>query len=360
MGRKLCSVWYLPAAGLVVIVVLVLGCCAEPVGLSSEVTELSILSYNVESLFDDVSDGTEYQGYDPARDNWNTELFERKLENISAVIQAAVPGGPDIIGLQEIENSHTLSRLVGAHLSRLGYTELVMAPSPGSPTQVALVSRFPVHSVRSHMVSIPDIGPGRSILEVRLDCGGTPLVVFVNHWKSKFGGGGPHTEPERIHAATLLARRIRELLQAEPNLNIVAMGDLNLSYDEYLRVDGAYQTALIRLSDDYPPDYRESGVFLTGDLSQPGTIGPKLVLYSPWKEGGYPGSYSYQGSWETIDHVLLGPNFANGRGLEYESFAVVAPSFALSSRGTPLRWDTERRTGYSDHLPLLVRLKHLD
>ncbi len=360
MVRKLCSVWRVPLAGLVVVLVLVLGSCAEPVGLSSEVNEVSILTYNVENLFDDVSDGTEYQGYDPARDNWNTELFERKLENIAAVIEASIPGGPDILGLQEIENSHALTRLVESHLSRLGYTEMVMAPSPNSAFHVAVVSRFPVSSVRSHMVSVPDRGPRRSILEVRLDIGGTPLVVFVNHWKSKFGGGGPHTEPERIESATLLARRIRELLHGEPDLNIVVMGDLNLSYDEYRRVDGVYQTALIRLSDDYPPDFRESGIFLTGDLSQPGTLGPKLVLYSPWKEGGQLGSYSYQGSWETIDHVLLGPNFDNGRGLEYESFSVVAPSFALTNRGTPLRWDTERRTGYSDHLPLLLRLRHFN
>lgn len=360
MAWKLCAVRTVLLAGVVGLPLLLLTCCAEPVGLSSEVESVTILTYNVENLFDDVSDGTEYQGFDPSRDNWNTELFERRLENTSAVIEAAVPGGPDIIGLQEIENSHTLSRLVESHLPRLGYTELVMAPSPGSPTQVALVSRFPVTSVRSHMVSLPDTALRRSILEVRLDCGGTPLVVFVNHWKSKFGGGGAATEPERIGAATLLARRIRELLHAEPNLNIVAIGDLNLSYDEYRRVEGAYQTALIRLSDDYPPDYRDSGIFLTGDLGRSGEAGRELVLYTPWKEGGYAGSYSYQGTWETIDHVLLGPNFANGRGLEYEEFRVIAPSFALSSRGTPLRWDTERRTGYSDHLPLLVRLRHLN
>jgi endonuclease/exonuclease/phosphatase family metal-dependent hydrolase len=355
---KLCSVLTAPAVGLLGVALLVLGCCAEPVGLSSEIQEVSILSYNVENLFDDVSDGTEYPGYDPGRDNWTTELFERKLENIAAVIEAAVPGGPDIMGLQEIENGHALSRLVESHLSRLGYTELVMAPAPDAAVHVALVSRFPVTSVRSHMVSAPDIAPHRSILEVRLDAGGTPLVVFVNHWKSKFGGGGAHTEPERISAATLLSLRIREILDAEPTLPIVVLGDLNLSYDEYRRVDGAYQTALIRLSDDYPPDYGTSSIFLTGDLNRSGPIDQKLVLYTPWKEGNYLGSYSYQGSWETIDHVLLGPNFGNGRGLDYEEFSVVAPSFALSTRGTPQRWDTERRTGYSDHLPLLLRLKH--
>ena len=73
---------------------------------------LTIMSYNVENLFDDVRDGTEYREFDPGRGAWNTESFQLRIKALSEVVRKAVPGGPDILLLQEVENENALQVLL--------------------------------------------------------------------------------------------------------------------------------------------------------------------------------------------------------------------------------------------------------
>ncbi|MCL1817338.1 MAG: hypothetical protein FWG35_00315, partial [Spirochaetaceae bacterium] len=75
-----------------------------------------------------------------------------------------------------------------------------------------------------------------------------------------------------------------------------------------------------------------------------------FVFYSPWLDNPpHAGSYYYRG-WETIDHALLSPGLVGETGLVFESFDVVREDFMLTAAGTP-------RKEYSDHLPILVRLR---
>ncbi len=323
----------------------------------SGVTGVTVMNYNVENLFDDVSDGTEFRGFDPAHDDWDTRSYHAKLDNIAAVVEAAVSGGPDILALQEIENARALQTLADEYLGRFGYDEAVMVQVPGIAFNVALLSRFPVRRVASHRLRPDPPARLRNILEVELAVDGQRLIVFVNHWKSKHGGGAEVTEPLRVAAAELLRLRLFELLSQDSQAQIIVLGDLNLSYDEYRRVEKAYQTALIPKSAAYPQEYHRSSLFVTDEAARAGIRGDKVVLYTPWKGADERGSYVHQQDWYTIDHMLFSPAMLSSDGLELKSFSVVKEEFMLNRFGEPLRWDAATRSGFSDHLPLLARLR---
>ncbi len=74
---------------------------------------ITVMSYNVENLFDDVDDGTEFRDYDPEKGKWDAEAFALRVDTIAEVVRKAVPGGPDILLLQEVENENALRALVG-------------------------------------------------------------------------------------------------------------------------------------------------------------------------------------------------------------------------------------------------------
>lgn len=314
---------------------------------------LDIMSYNVENLFDDVHDGTEYREFDPQLGEWSTELFHLKMQQIADVIRAAAPGGPDIVALAEIENLNALATLNETYLKGMGY-QTIASESGKTAIVVGLLSRFPVTSVRAHHASEQTFGSAgeqpRDILEARLDCNGAPLVIFVNHWKSKIGGAEA-TEASRRACAGIIARRAAEILAAEPSVDIIVAGDLNENWDEHLRTQDAYPTALM------PAEACEGGCLaLAGDRGIMRSAGRSVVFYSPWMEGTFPGSYCLAGQWESIDHTLLAATLFDGEGLEYGSFEVFRPNFLLKADGAPRGFSATSRSGYSDHLPILLHL----
>lgn len=327
------------------------GCSLGVIGTNGK--ELSILSYNVQNLFDDVSNGTEYREFDPSTGAWGTEVFHIKMQHIAEVLRSVRPGGADVVVLVEVENENALAALNDTYLKGLGYS--VFAGESGrTAVTVGLLSRLPVREVRAHHLDSPRADQMRDILEAHLDYGSESVVLFANHWKSKLGGA-QETESDRILAASFLTRRILALKEEEPAACVVLAGDLNECWNEYDQVDRAYRTALL------PAEMHAAGpvrsLFVSGEGERAEISAERVVLYSPWG-GAEPGagSYYYHGGWETIDNLLLGPGFFDGVKLEYGGFAVVRPGFLLSDAGYPLSWNTERESGYSDHLPILLTL----
>ncbi|HUX22741.1 MAG TPA: endonuclease/exonuclease/phosphatase family protein [Spirochaetia bacterium] len=327
------------------------GCSLGPFG--SRTRRVTLLEYNTENLFDDVSNGTEYSEFDPSGGEWSTELFHIKMQHIAEVLRAAVRGGADIVVLEEVENENALVTLNDTYLKGLGYTAHTGESGRTSVT-LGLLSRLPLSYLRAHHIHSVDAEAQRDILEARIDCDGEPLVLFLNHWKSKLGGAEA-TEAERRAAASLLVRRIRELEVQDPGSTIVIAGDLNENWDEYLRVSKGYQTALLP-EDIAMPLAPERSLFVSDTPAGAAVTPERVTFYSPWATLEGSGSYYYGGDWETIDHTLLGPRLFDGAGLEYESFSVVRPDFLLTAKGIPLGWSSERAEGYSDHLPILLTL----
>jgi endonuclease/exonuclease/phosphatase family metal-dependent hydrolase len=333
--------------------------CRSPLSPSDGDT-ISIVAYNVKSLFDDVDDGPEFAEFSVARGRWDSARYRLRLSNLAAAVLAAAPPGgrppgPDILCLEEIENDRVLEALRAGPLSSGRYVYAAMAPAEGGPFSVCLLSRLPITSVSCHALQTPSGRAGRDLLEVELSVKGRRLLVFVCHWKSK-SGGPEETEVARREEAALLRGRAEARLAADPGLAFLACGDFNEGPEEYLRVGRSYATALMPLEEADGGGQAASPSRLLVSSSLPLPPRGELVLFSPWAEtGGY--SYSYHGSRERLDGFLLGPGLLGSTGLRYKEFSVASAPFLLDAQGNPLAWPGSGASGYSDHLPILLVLE---
>ncbi|RLA82023.1 MAG: hypothetical protein DRG78_08275, partial [Epsilonproteobacteria bacterium] len=144
-------------------------------------TPFMVASYNVQNLFDIQKQGTEYSEYTPGKHGWSKRMSQIKVDNTAEVI---CDMNADILGLQEVENSQIFETLI-KRLKRVGckYRYFAISNKKGSAIQVALLSKFPIKYSRDIQVSYaPRV---RNILEIEVLIDGRPLVLFVNHWKSK-------------------------------------------------------------------------------------------------------------------------------------------------------------------------------
>ena len=314
---------------------------------------LSILSYNVENLFDDRDDGTEYREYDPGEGTWDSLLYHAKLENISQAIEASVKGGPDICLLQEVENKRVVEDLRNGYLSILKYRYSFTATSPQTATTVAVLSRYAPELIYVHRLYAGDDYTLRNILEMEFDVRGGSIVVLNNHWKSK-SGGAEETEPCRLIAAAFVRSRVGELVKEKPDSCIVVAGDMNERETEYEANAKTYQTALLLDGYAATDHFADKSLFLTDSWEKAGYTDGRAVFFSPWLVEDEPGSYVYNGEWERIDHFLL---MGGNGGFSYHGFEVIKRDFLLDSAGRPQRWNSSSATGHSDHLPLLIHLR---
>ena len=369
---------------------------------------IAIMTWNVQSLFDGTEDGIEYDEYRESA-GWNREKYQGRLNVIAAAL-GSMSRKPDIIALQELESAQALTDLAAAFSRGSGgYNWTHFATIPGMALGVGIMSRFPFDWTKSHIVNIEDTLAPRPMLEARIKTSGalhdepddSSLVLFVCHWKSKLGGDD-QTESTRRASARIILRRLRELAEAEPDLPVVIMGDLNENYDEYYRRSGTVISAL--LPDD--PHAAELAGLYGFDSNLP-DAGAKIsalqkdfiiicknkppeakyfpsgvqVLFSPWTEmqsnagdditaagetADSIGSYNYKNAWETIDHFLLSPQLfsgaANGTNGEtgrwiFDSCHVVNQQPFTSAKGLPAAYNPRTGAGLSDHLPLLLMLK---
>ncbi len=345
------------------------GCsCSFPGTAGGE--RITLLSYNVQNLFDDVDNGTEYHEYDPGGGEWGTRLFHRRLLSLARTLRSVPDGGADIILLQEIENRNVLEQLKEHYLSGGGYHYTGVTDVPDSAINLGCLSRLPIEQVLVHGVNVDGQPAGRPLMELVFTYGGKTLRVLHCHWKSKVGGA-EETEVLRRAAAAVAAARMEELSTMPGQDEVLIVGDLNENIDEWERIGGAYPIALMPAAEvaaaaggvDDAGNGSVGGVLaVTGDETFPegGAAAEGIpVLYSPWidEASGGKGSYYYDGSWETVDHVLLPETFWNESDFEFEAFKVVREPWLLRENGRPLRWISRMEEGHSDHLPLLLRLR---
>jgi endonuclease/exonuclease/phosphatase family metal-dependent hydrolase len=342
---------------------------------------IAIMTWNMQALFDGDDDGIEYDEYREST-GWTKEKYRGRLTIIAGAI-GGMDRKPDIIALQELESARVVADLAAA-LSSQGYGWTAFANIPGMALGVGLLSRFPISETKSHSVTIEgDLAP-RPMLEVRvttaanttedeIGAGGSSLALFVCHWKSKLGGDDA-TESTRRASARIILRRLRELMESDPDLPVIIMGDLNENYDEFYRRSG---TAISALIPDDPRAAEFTGLYgldeddphiaaLQKDfiiLAKTKPPEPRyfpagvVALYSPWSAELEDGSYYYKNDWETIDHFLLSPQLFDSSGWEFENCQVVNSPPFVSAKGYPVAYNPRTGSGLRDHLPLLSVLK---
>ena len=362
----------------------------------------TVMVYNVENLHD--ADGVAvYDDYQPGL--YTPAHVLTKVQNLAAVVaRASATGmGSDVILFQEIEIDHTpgkmppdypalLKRYAGTTIEGMlgpdftpaiadlpaealllkamadrglvGYSvvtggdgdsdgvgEGAAGANAGEASDLrsgpaiknVVFTRFPIKTVRTFPMR-----SARNLLEVQLDVGGYPLTVFNNHWKA--GASDPRTELVRIENATVLRRRLDELLKADPNADIVIGGDLNSHYNQKRRYRKFASTGINDV--------------LGSQGNELAIRGPTRDLYNLWFElaEAERGSDVYAGEWGTLMHLLVTRGLYDQSGVRYvdNSFAVTRlPGLNADASGLPVRWSAEGAAGhgYSDHFPLTARFQ---
>lgn len=283
---------------LLVVLILVLGSCStEKSALRKEYT---VVSYNVENLFDTVDDPKipDEEFLPGGEKDWNNDRYQKKLDDISRVLsEINTKELPEIIGLVEVENQTVLADLINTGKLKDQYG-IVHEESPDyRGIDVALIYRKDAFTELVHEVlpvvfnDDPDFKT-RDILHVTGTIRNRMVHVFVNHWPSRIGGD-EKTEPKRVLAASVLKTKIDQILASDPNARIIVMGDMN---------DEPANKSLIETLDAGSPDSKT-----------------KLVNLMMPDDAQNLGTYFYSRSWNMLDNLIVSKAMLKGSGIKIEN-----------------------------------------
>lgn len=325
--------------------------------------EISVMSFNVENLFDTTHDqdrndftymplvakkdpairkGCEdnndsaYRRTECLTTDWSEAQLGKKLENLTKVVMDVDGQGPDVLMLIEVENENVLNIWNKNHLQKANYSTVVLLEGPDKRgIDVGLMSRLPVIG-KPTLHKIPWVAKNeedkkwmeqsRGILEVTLKApNGSPITFLVAHYPSQ-----ANPTYWRQQAAEFTAKLIKD---KGPDAMVVAGGDLNITHEE------------------------ESKEKIFRDVL--GSAGA-VSHFVGCKE--CPGTHNYRKSWSFLDaHVYSKGLLAEGKGsyqMDPSTIDVIRYNEVHLKKGKyPKRWDYDRMDGVADHFPLYVRLK---
>ena len=298
---------------------------------------LTFVELNCENLFDYHDDeGKDDVEYLPeSTRHWTKKRYWRKLNNIAQeILSCSDDGIPDLIALCEVENDSVLHDLTKRSLLRNAGYEYLMTSSPDlRGIDVALLySPFSFAPVRSYPIRVTPFEDMRPTRDILYACGeiasGDTLHVFVVHFPSRYGGER-YSRPFRKVVADRLYLSLDSIQRLSPDAQILIAGDFNDGADSSI-LQQIYQHGLRNLTKE--------------------TKG----------QNGVRGTYRYQGEWESIDHILSSRAIYNN----VESARIHSPLFLLEDEKLyggyrPRRTYNGMRyqPGYSDHLPLVVKIR---
>ncbi|HVK07675.1 MAG TPA: endonuclease/exonuclease/phosphatase family protein, partial [Gemmataceae bacterium] len=253
-----------------------------------------LCSWNVENFFDDRDDANirddsdDWFGTDPA-------AFRQKVDHLATGLLLMNGGaGPDIACLVEVENERCLEALrdaVNAKLDAAGlgdkkYTHIVFRQdNTGRHFAPGILTRLPVVADRTRKLG------GRSngrILEGHITANGHDLAVIVAHWTSRVTDD-KEEGTRRLSYANDCYGRVREIVTANPDADVLLCGDFNDNFRDRSLQEG------LRATDN------------TDDVKMLSDEPRLLALFAGWKGGGGrpPGTIYHNGSWSVFDHICV-------------------------------------------------------
>ena len=302
----------------------------------------TFVELNCENLFDTQHDSLKQDmEYLPdSYHHWNANRYWKKLNHIGQEIIACGGEGnnwilPDLVALCEVENDSVMRDLTKRSLLRQARYEYVMTASNDSRgIDVALLySPFSFRLIKAdtiRVIPMKEMRPTRDILHVEGEIeSGDTLHVFLLHAPSRMGGE-LYSRPFRMHVMERLCSVIDSLRSVYTDPKLLVMGDFN-DYADSPSLQLAYEYGLINIS---------AGVH--------GRNGAK-------------GTYRYHGEWGSLDQILLSGNLCSR-----VTDCRINDALFLLEEDTKYGGVKPRRNyngmrfnnGFSDHLPLVLRLQY--
>ncbi|MEM8815076.1 MAG: endonuclease/exonuclease/phosphatase family protein [Pseudomonadota bacterium] len=324
-----------------------------------EAQEITIMSFNVENLFDNLDDpGKNDSTYLPAahksdpehiaaceqievqrwRDDclyldWSDDAVAFKLEQLAKTILQVNDGfGPDVVAFQEVENIRILDRLRDEYLAGSGYAESILIEGDDlRGIDVAFLSRLPLaaepvlHPL--DMNEFPDRADDtRGVLEATFELpDGALLTGYSVHFPAPF-------------------HPIEMRWLAYEHLNTIRA---RLPEDRHVFAAGDFNT----------PQREVEGTTILDDMARP--------YWTIAHETGCKGCrgtnyFARADSWSFLDMIFYSPSAGAASEWRIKRGGVyIADSYddQLNEDGTPKRFNLEGRYGVSDHLPLVMTLE---
>lgn len=323
---------------------------------------VTIMSFNVQNLFDNVDDpGKDDKAYLPLaakqsathiaacnrieveswRDeclllDWSDAALEHKLEALAGTIRQINDGrGADVIALQEVENVAILERLRTDYLDGLGYQSAILIEGTDKRgIDTAFLSKLPLAGEAIlHPLDIPDFpdraGDTRGVLQAdfRLP-DGRVLTGFSVHFPAPF-----HPTAMRVAAY----EQLHALRDALPDDRLVfAAGDFNTTSAEDERE---------HLLDRY--------------------VRPYWTLAHDVGCSDCKGSYYYgrDGTWSFLDMILFSGTRGKKTTAQIRADSVVIANrypAQISPNGIPARFRSAENIGVSDHWPIVATIELIE
>ena len=309
---------------------------------------LALGFYNCENFFDTI--------HDPNKKDQETTPTPKdyllKQHNIATVIETlgtdVTPDGAALVGLAEVENNNVLNDLIAQPQLKDRHYKYEWFYTPDergistallyNPKYLTVLKSEPLHVATE---TLPGKRPTRDILHVCGIMAGDTVHIFVNHWPSKSGGEAA-SAPGRLMAANVLKKAFDSLMNRNPDIKVIIMGDFN---------DNPTSEGI---TDVLEAKADKNKVELNG-------------IYNPWinmyKKG--QGTENYQHEWNLIDQIMVSGSLLvnNNNKWKYYSNDIFRKDFLTYqlgyNKGLPHRsytaghvWDN----GYSDHFPVVMYL----
>ena len=318
---------------------------------------LNIMFYNLENLYDTTKDDTiDDEEFTPlgAR-RWNTIKYQTKLQNLSNVFAAvaSLPGGfPAVVGVSEVENDRVLEDLLSQRrLQPANYRYVHYDSKDARGVDVALFfrpDRFKLEGSEPVKLQLRSGREyiGRDILAVWGKLDGEMFCFYVCHFLSRRGGVFASQGFRRAGAETVRDHAVK-MREKFPGIKVVVMGDMNDTPDE------ESLSELLRARE------RIDSV-AEGEYFNP--------MWAMHKAG--LGTSIHNHNWILFDNIIVSRNllpaeagYSDTKGLLLSKFDkkfwghIFQRNFMMRG-GKPFRsWDGNTFSGgYSDHLPIIIRL----
>ena len=310
-------------------------------------SKFTVMTFNVENLFDNLDDSQkEDETYLPSsmktsklhidqcnkievfkwRDDclnidWNDEVIEYKLNVITETILSYKEHGPDIIGLQEVENENILKQLY-SRLKHHGYKFYALVEgNDDRGIDNAFISKHEILNSKLHQIefsggSKDQIGDTRPILESVFLIKDKEVSIYNVHFPA------PHNPLfMRKDAFTTLDK-----LGSNNKRIAVALGDFNVTSAE---------NAKEKLYEKIHKNWFVS----------------HIDQCSECKGTNY---YFRDDRWSFLDAVML----KRGDSSEFveNSVEIITTDAHTRDDGSPLRFNSKGLYGVSDHFPVVVKI----
>ncbi len=271
-----------------------------------------VATYNLEGYLDQAS------GSRPGKSSESKAKIREHLRALKA----------DVVALQEVGAANALLELrASLKAEGLEYPHWEFIAGWDTNVHVAVLSRFPITSRRPHtndsfLLFGRRLRVTRGFAEVDIQVNPSyAFTLMTVHLKSRRPVPEADEAEWREQEALLLREKIDARLKANPNLNLVVLGDFNDTKDSRSTraVIGRGRLALL----DTRPAERN------GD-DQPNSnprFDPRNITWTHY--------YGKEDSYSRIDYILLSPGLAR-EWVKSETYVLAGPNWGVASDHRPL------------------------